>query len=797
MKTVAKYWLITAVIIIYWEIIMSVQLGGPNTSSLFLLFFIPSQSLIVTALCGIGGTKCAKITFPIILLPLCIYYIVQTVYLHNFGSLFSISMAGMGADAINDFWWALTDALADSAISIALIVLPIVILIVLLCIKVGRGEIEGSRDEQEAPRDEQKGSRDVLKLTGYKWWLHFVCIVAGVILWMAAVGGIRLFGTGRTSPYYLYTSNSSTTDATASKLGTLTTAVVEAGSYYFGIGADRDNEFIYDDLNDSLYAGDSESGSALSSGILHIPVYPVEDYLASIGAYSDADTKQAEEEKFVPSPRINEAIDFNKIASVTDSEKVKSLAGYYARQSGSTTNEYTGMFEGYNLIYICAEGFWSYACNEKVTPTLYMMANNGIVLNNYYNSFYNTTTNGEFAFITGQWPDVSRHSSAGTDVGSFAQSASKFMPQGMGRLFEDQGIPSYGFHNFIGKYYRRNLSWPNLGYKCKFSGEGMHFTSNWPASDLELMEQSVDDYINEERFNVYYMTFSGHGPYTDSNYMFNKNIRDVNAIIGEDTLDSEARGYLAGNLELDRAMEYLLERLEDAGRLDNTVIVIAGDHYPYYLSDEGRDSLAGHKMDEKFEIYHSSCIMYNSGMAEPMQVDDFCCNIDIAPTILNLMNIPFDSRLMAGRDIFSNEAHNRAVLYNKSFVTELVKYDYETGDAVWNGAGENMSDEDKEDYLDRQLNSIENEYNASCRLVDENFMLDVYHMSGLLDDAQASEELAREQKVRDRDAVLNAEDAAEEAAKEAEKAAEEAAELMQQMMQQQQPEQMQQMLQMQ
>ena len=136
----------------------------------------------------------------------------------------------------------------------------------------------------------------------------------------------------------------------------------------------------------------------------------------------------------------------------------------------------------------------------------------------------NTTTNGEFAFATSLWPDVSRYAAAGSDVGSFPRSASVYMPQGLGDLFTEAGIPSYAFHNYYGKYYRRILSWPNLGYTCKFTGDGMTFTSNWPSSDLELMEQSVDDYIGDEQFHAYYMTFSGHGPYTNSNYMYNKNI---------------------------------------------------------------------------------------------------------------------------------------------------------------------------------------------------------------------------------------------------------------------------------
>ena len=59
-------------------------------------------------------------------------------------------------------------------------------------------------------------------------------------------------------------------------------------------------------------------------------------------------------------------------------------------------------------------------------------------------------------------------------------------------------------------------------------------------------------------------------------------------------------------------MTYLLERLEEAGKLDNTVIVLAGDHYPYYLTDAGYEALKGEKGDD-FESFHSTCIIYNAG----------------------------------------------------------------------------------------------------------------------------------------------------------------------------------------
>lgn len=721
---------------------MAVKMGGLMPTSFFFLFFIPAEAALLTVLLGIGGKKSSRITLPFVLFIPALFFMIQYVYYSGFGSLISVSMAGMGGTAFGDFGWAISGTIVKSIPVLLLILLPVFLAIVF-------------------------SATDCFKINSYLWQYHVAVLVFAVIFWLGGIGCIRLFGAERPSPYYLFTSSQATTDAAARKLGVVTTGFVECGSYFFGLGKSDETKFEYED---------DEADMSADSGIL---VEGLDGKVTGSGdSLNGMDSVPGDEggaNEIVRTPWINPELDFDAVYEKADSDKTRELAKFFSKRAPSETNEYTGLFEGYNLIYICAESFWSYACNEEVTPTLYKMAHNGIVLNNYYNSFYNITTNGEYALSTSLWPDVSRHSSAGTDIGSFAQSASKYMPQGLGRLFTDQNIPAYAYHNYYGKYYRRILSWPNLGYKCRFTGDGMWFTSNWPASDLELIEQSIDEYINDEQFHVYYMTFSGHGPFTDSNYMYRKNIGEVTKILGTDRYNEEARGYFAGELEFDRAMEYLLKRLREAGKLDNTVIVIAGDHYPYYLSDEGRVSLVGGEIDQKFDIYKSNCIIYNAGLTEPIEVDNYCSNIDIAPTMLNLLNIPFDSRLMIGRDIFSEQANNRAVLYNMSFITDKVRYNYETGDAKWTDKGEQMSPTEKDKYLNSQLNSIENEYNASCLIMEDNFFLKAYHISGIISDAEVAEENARALHVKSEDETLNEEDAAEEAAKELEKQQEEAA----------------------
>lgn len=99
-------------------------------------------------------------------------------------------------------------------------------------------------------------------------------------------------------------------------------------------------------------------------------------------------------------------------------------------------------------------------------------------------------------------------------------------------------------------------------------------------------------------------------------------------------------------------MELLLERLEEAGELDNTVIALAGDHYPYGLSSSEISEFRGHQIDETYELYKSTFILWTPGM-EPETVDKLSSNMDILPTLSNMFGLEYDSRLLMGRDIFS------------------------------------------------------------------------------------------------------------------------------------------------
>lgn len=646
-----KYILPIFLTLLYWELLLYFNIHSSLSGfTVFNVLFLLCPALVISGLVS-WNKKLHNIDLLLVMILVLAFYISQLIYFKTFGSLFSVSMVGTGANAVTGFWWSITHTLKENILNLILFVLPIVLLII-----------------------------DIIKTNlitkSYKAIYHPINVIMSVIVWLIVVSCLSLTGTQDYTAYGAYHSKYVDTDFSSSKLGVLPNTIVEVK--YLLFGSNRE-EYIEIDEDEII----------------------VEEVIEEID-YNKLDS-----------------LDLLSISLNTDDKAVKNICNYLLTLRNTNKNDYTGIFEDYNLIYICAESFSRLAIDPVVTPTLYKLANNGIVLNNYYNGFKNVTTNGEYAFLTGLWPDTAREeTNMGKLTGTMGQSVDKDMSLAIGNMFNSNGYKSYGYHNYYGSYYGRNQSLPNMGFTCKFMGNGMSFSSAWPASDLEMMEQSVSDYINTDHFLAYYMTFSGHGNYTTGNSICYKNIKTINDLTKDRDLTDIAKGYLACNYELELAMTYLLDELDKAGKLDNTVIVLTGDHYPYYLSEEAYKSLNGSPLDNSFEDYKSTCIIYNSNM-ENVYVDEVCCNVDILPTVLNLFNIEYDSRLYAGTDVFSDGVHV-AMLYNRSFISDKCKYNSNNGKYVWISQPYNLESQ-MDEYVDNMYSYVKKKYAYSIAVEDTDF----------------------------------------------------------------------------
>lgn len=360
-------------------------------------------------------------------------------------------------------------------------------------------------------------------------------------------------------------------------------------------------------------------------------------------------------------------IDFEKLISNEANDTIKEMHEYFNTQLPTEKNEYTERFKGYNLIFITAESFSPYAVHKDVTPTLYKLVNKGYRFTNFYNPLWGvSTSDGEYVACTGLLP---KHG-----VWSMYKSGSNSLPFTMGNQLEKLGYKTLAYHNHSYNYYRRDISHPNLGYVYKGLGNGLDVKKTWPESDLEMMEKTVSEYIDNDPFHVYYLTVSGHMQY---NFFGNAMAIKNKELVKDLPYSQEAKAYLATHIELDRALQYLLEQLENAGVADKTLIVMSADHYPYGLEFSTIDEFAGHPVEKNFELYKSNLIIYTEGI-EPVTIDKPCSSLDIIPTISNLLGLEYDSRLLMGNDIFS-DSKPFVVFLNKSFITDKGKYNAETG----------------------------------------------------------------------------------------------------------------------
>lgn len=453
-------------------------------------------------------------------------------------------------------------------------------------------------------------------------------------------------------------------------------------------------------------------------------IFGFEEKLYNINKPTDnkEETKKPEETEEIKYNVLD--IDFDKLINEEENSMVKSMHEYFKNVTPTKQNEYTGIFKGKNLIYITAEGFDKIAIDESLTPTLYKLANNGFVFENYYQPLFTvSTSDGEYMFLNSLIPKEG--------VWSFYRSSNIYMPFGVGNVFKREGYSTVNaYHDHTYTYYNRDKSHPNLGFdKYIGCGNGLEELINcktWPESDVEMINATVDDYINSDNFMTYYMTVSGHLNYTfTGNYISYKN-KDL---VKDLPYTDHVKAYLAANIELDRAIESLINKLKEKGKLDDTVIVISPDHYPYGLKTSELNEISDTDRSDKFEMFHTSLILYNSEIKENVKVTKYVSSIDVLPTIYNLFGIKYDSRLLMGRDALS-DAEGLVILSDRSFINEFGSYNSITGKYT------KFKEDVSNDYIEKLNHEVYQRFTMSSLLLYEKngVYLDYYRKLGLYED---------------------------------------------------------------
>ena len=392
----------------------------------------------------------------------------------------------------------------------------------------------------------------------------------------------------------------------------------------------------------------------------------------------------AKDRSFTPRPQTIDGFDLASYAH-TGNGSADALTEYLLSQPVQNTNKYTGLFEGKNLILVCAEAYSGYCLNEELMPTLWRLTHNGIYCSEYYQPEWGgSTTTGEVSYLLGIAPRDGEQTMLAT------RGHNNYFT--MGNQLQRLGYSSIAFHNGAWDYYHRNETHQNLGYNQFIGNENglTQLLGQAYARDSVMMDKTVDLYLDKEPFSIYYMTISGHAPYEASSPLVSEYYEQVNAVVG-DRFAEKTKYYICYQMELEKAVSILVAKLEAAGIADNTVIVMVGDHYPYglgsgdvwnndqnYINDLIKgDSSVTFQEDASNVIIWSGCLEHDDAdMA--CEVSTPVYSLDLVPTLSNLFGLPYDSRLLPGRDIFS-DAEPLVFWHEYSWVTTHGKYDARHG----------------------------------------------------------------------------------------------------------------------
>lgn len=378
--------------------------------------------------------------------------------------------------------------------------------------------------------------------------------------------------------------------------------------------------------------------------------------------------------------RVIDDTDWLELINTTTNSDLNNLNNFFINQGITDKNDYTGLFEGKNLILIMVEAFDMSAINETVTPTLYKLAHEGWYFDNYYTPKYSCTTGeSEFIALTSIIPSATVCTPNTYVNNDYSTSIFK--------LFNDSNYYSSSYHNWTDEFYNRTKLHTNMGSSQYLDYYGLNIKTirGW-QSDLELFEKSLPYYVDKDKFFTFTITSSTHFPYDVDSTLTTRwwdNVKDL-------PYTTKMKRYLAKAVDLDKGLEYLLKELENKGILEDTVIVLFGDHHPLKMEYSALDEASSIDRFENFNMDRLPFIIYNSEL-EPTTISKTASTFDILPTLANLFNLNYDPRYYVGKDIFSNE-EGIVIFTNGSWITDQGLYN-STRNEYTSLNGDTMTDE--------------------------------------------------------------------------------------------------------
>ena len=348
------------------------------------------------------------------------------------------------------------------------------------------------------------------------------------------------------------------------------------------------------------------------------------------------------------------------------------LNEYYINNKYTNDNSYTGLFEDKNLIVIMMESVNDIFINEDLYPNFYKLLSEGYNFTNNYSPRNSCATgNNELSGMIGLY-SIYNKCTANTY-------STNLYPESIFNLFNYKGYKTTSMHNYTERYYARREIHTNMGSKKYYDVDDLKLSYNIPgeewSSDEDFMKEVVkilNNYKENERFMTWLTTVTSHQPYGKSIYgdKYLSLLEDSKY----DNYNLKLKRYMSKLKVLDEGLGVLINGLEKQGKLDDTVIVLFGDHYPYGLPTSVLQEAIPYNISEKYESERVPFVIWSNDV-EATTFRQYTTYVNIVPTIANLFNLEYDSRYYTGEDLFDSSYQSIAIYADGSWKNEYAFYD--------------------------------------------------------------------------------------------------------------------------
>lgn len=360
---------------------------------------------------------------------------------------------------------------------------------------------------------------------------------------------------------------------------------------------------------------------------------------------------------------------WKNIINSEENNILNNLNKYFISNDISTTNEYTGYFEDKNVIVLMIESGSNLMLNSEYYPNLAKLFNEGWSWDNYYSPRNSCATgNNELSGMTGLYTIYNNCTANVYKNNTYFES--------IFNLFSNAGYTTNSFHDHFDAYYYRTTIHKNMGSDQFYKVQDMkipygHSYGDW-ASDEEMMKyylNVLDSRDTTKPFMSWITTVTSHQPYSNSS-IYN----DMYLDLFPTSIPKDVRRYMSKLKVVDNAIGVLLNGLEERGILDDTVIVLYCDHYPYAISTSDLNKVFSYDISVDNNADQVPFIIYNTSVT-PKHYDEYTSYINITPTIANLFGLNYDSRLYMGSDLFSSSYQSMVIFADGSWKNEIAYYD--------------------------------------------------------------------------------------------------------------------------